>query len=244
LRQPVADDLFGRAVALGHVGRLRAAIDVGGVEEVDARVQRLVHDREARRPVRQLAKVHGAEGDAADAKAGAAEMRVIHFSSPHCRYSFRARQFPAGFSRCSPSRISASATTARTMLPMKVASIEMPSSRKPPTTAPSRIEAWIAATIRLPPASGASSAFCDIHVIQITENIVFIAPQIAMNRAAIVEELNSNNPTVAPPITNAGSFRNGAALPLMKRPAAHVPTKPAQPRISSRIESVVTSTPV
>ena len=46
--------------------------------------------------------------------------------------------------RC-PFPISASASTANTALPIKVAWIEMPSSRKPPTTAPSRIEAWIAA---------------------------------------------------------------------------------------------------
>jgi hypothetical protein len=47
LRQPVADDLLGRTVSLCHVGRLRAAIDIGRIEEVDAGVQRLVHDRKA-----------------------------------------------------------------------------------------------------------------------------------------------------------------------------------------------------
>ena len=58
---------------------------------------------------------------------------------------------------------------------MKVAWIEKRSSN-PPTTAPSRIEAWIAASNRLPATPGASSAFCDIYVIQMTEKIVFIAP--------------------------------------------------------------------
>jgi hypothetical protein len=44
LGQPAADDLLRGAVALLHVGRLRPAVDVGGVEQVDAVLERLVHD--------------------------------------------------------------------------------------------------------------------------------------------------------------------------------------------------------
>jgi hypothetical protein len=47
LGEPAADDLLRGAVALLHVGRLRHAVDVGGFEEVDAMLDRLVHDREA-----------------------------------------------------------------------------------------------------------------------------------------------------------------------------------------------------
>ncbi|MNE69208.1 hypothetical protein D3C80_1649180 [compost metagenome] len=78
-----------------------------------------------------------------------------------------------------------------------------------------------------------------------TENMVFIAPQIAMKRpAAAIEKPSSKSPTVAPPMISAGNFRREATLPLMNRPAAHVPMKPAQPRSSRSIESMVTSTPV
>jgi len=47
LGEPLADDGFGDAVAFGHVWRLRAAVDIGGIEEVDARFQCFVHDGEA-----------------------------------------------------------------------------------------------------------------------------------------------------------------------------------------------------
>ena len=44
------------------------------------------------------------------------------------------------------------------MLAISTAVMERWSSSMPPSTAPSRIDAWTAATIRLPAASGASSA--------------------------------------------------------------------------------------
>ena len=44
---PAADDLFRDPVALLHVGRLRPAVDISRVEEVDARLDRGVHDRAA-----------------------------------------------------------------------------------------------------------------------------------------------------------------------------------------------------
>ena len=50
---------------------LRAAVDVGGVEEVDARIDRGVHDREAARFVHGVAEVHGPQTDPADHQTGA-----------------------------------------------------------------------------------------------------------------------------------------------------------------------------
>ena len=64
--QPPADGLLRDAVPLLHVRRLRAAVDVGGVEEVDARIDRGVHDREAARLVHGETEVHRAEADPAD----------------------------------------------------------------------------------------------------------------------------------------------------------------------------------
>ncbi len=68
LREPPADDLLG----------LGAAVDVGGVEEVDARLERRVHELVARRLVGLGAEVHRAQAQRADAEAGAAEEAVIH----------------------------------------------------------------------------------------------------------------------------------------------------------------------
>ena len=45
-----------RVASVGHVRRLRATIDVGGVKEIDTRLQRLVHDLEAGRFIDQLAQ--------------------------------------------------------------------------------------------------------------------------------------------------------------------------------------------
>src|SRR3569833_1669674 len=73
----------------------------------------------------------------------------------------------SGFSRRRPLPISTVPMPARARLPMKLAEMEMPSSSRPPRMASIRIDDWIAATFRLPAASGASSAFWDIHVIQI-----------------------------------------------------------------------------
>src|SRR5690606_21580048 len=150
-----------------------------------------------------------------------------------------------GFRRRRPLPTSSTAVPARMTLPMKVAWIERPSSSRPPTTAPSRMEVWMAATIKLPAASGASSTFWDIQVIQITEMAVFIAPHTARNRpAAIGEAPRTTSPRVQAPMTRAGSLNTGATSPIRKRPQAHVPTKPAQPSASSRTDSTVTLAPV
>jgi hypothetical protein len=61
-----------------HVGRLRAAVDVGGIEQVDSSFQGFVHDFKAGRLVGQFAEVHRAESDSADLQAGAAKVRVLH----------------------------------------------------------------------------------------------------------------------------------------------------------------------
>ena len=68
LRQPAPDDLLGDALAV------LAAVDVGGVEEVDAQLQRLVHDREAVGLARLRPEVHRAQAQPADLQAGAAEV--------------------------------------------------------------------------------------------------------------------------------------------------------------------------
>ena len=77
--QPSADGLLRDAVSLLHVRGLRAAVDVGGVEEVDARIDGGVHDRETGRFVHRVAEVHGAETDPADQQTGTAQVPVGHF---------------------------------------------------------------------------------------------------------------------------------------------------------------------
>src|ERR1039457_5279665 len=72
LSEPAADDLFGDALAL------LPAVDVGGVEEVEARVQRSVHDLVGCRFVGLGAEVHGAEAEATDGESGTAEVCVLH----------------------------------------------------------------------------------------------------------------------------------------------------------------------
>ncbi len=91
LREPPADDLLG----------LGAAVDVGGVEEVHARLQRRVHQLVARRLVGVRAEVHGAEAQRADAEAGAAEEAVVHAGNlprrrPHQIAGGRRVERPAG----------------------------------------------------------------------------------------------------------------------------------------------------
>jgi hypothetical protein len=76
--QPPADGLLRDAVPLLHVRRLRPAVDVGGVEEVDARVERRVHDSEAGRLVDEVPEVHGPEADPADQQTRAAQVPVRH----------------------------------------------------------------------------------------------------------------------------------------------------------------------
>src|SRR4029077_405219 len=79
LHQPAADDLLGHALA-----RL-PAVDVRGVEEVDPRVERAVHDREAVGLGRLRAEVHGAEAETAHAETGAAEADILHARGPSTR---------------------------------------------------------------------------------------------------------------------------------------------------------------
>src|SRR5690606_34925296 len=68
LGEPAADDLLGASGVAGP------AVDVGGVEEVDAQFQRAVHDGEAVGLAGLGAEVHGAQADRADEHAAAAEV--------------------------------------------------------------------------------------------------------------------------------------------------------------------------
>ena len=76
LREPPADDRLGEPATV--------AVHVGGVEEVDAEVERAVHDPVAfgllglHAGLAAHAEVHGAEAQRADAEAGAAEQSVVH----------------------------------------------------------------------------------------------------------------------------------------------------------------------
>ncbi len=72
LREPRADDLLGAARAL------RSAVAVRGVEEVDAELERAIHDRVRVGLGRQRPEVHRAEADRADTECGAAETSVFH----------------------------------------------------------------------------------------------------------------------------------------------------------------------
>ncbi len=65
LGEPAPDDLFGDAFAD------LPAVDVGGVEEVDAEFEGLVHDGEGLFFGGLRAEVHGAEAEAGDLAAGA-----------------------------------------------------------------------------------------------------------------------------------------------------------------------------
>ena len=75
LREPAADDLLRRAASA------LAAVDVRGVEEVDAELVGAVHDRERVGLAGLRAEVHGAQDGAGDGQTGAAEIRVLHASS-------------------------------------------------------------------------------------------------------------------------------------------------------------------
>ncbi len=72
LGTPSPDDLFRDPFA--HF----PAVDVGRIEEVDAEVERPIHDGEAVRFGRVRAEVHGAQTEPADFQARAAEMHVLH----------------------------------------------------------------------------------------------------------------------------------------------------------------------
>ena len=75
LREPVAHDPLGGALAL------IAAVDVGGVEEVDALLMRGVHDRERVGLGGEGAEVHGAQAQTADTESGSPELREVHVST-------------------------------------------------------------------------------------------------------------------------------------------------------------------
>ena len=72
---PLADD-FLRAPGGGEV--TAEWVRVGGVEERDALLGRVVEDGEARGLVDLEAECHGAEADAGDLEPGAAETNVLH----------------------------------------------------------------------------------------------------------------------------------------------------------------------
>src|SRR5690606_2400133 len=74
-REPIPDEAFGDAWA-------RAAVAVGGIEEVDALGMRGIHHPERLGLVGGPAEVHRAEAEAADGKAGAAQMGVLHVGFP------------------------------------------------------------------------------------------------------------------------------------------------------------------
>ena len=79
MRQPATDDLLGDAEPLLHVRRLRAAVDIRRVEEVNAGVEGFVHDPEADGFIGQLAEIHRAQRQPAYLQAGSAQMCVVHF---------------------------------------------------------------------------------------------------------------------------------------------------------------------
>ena len=72
LSEPPADDLLGPALAVAE------PVDVGSVEEVDAFVDRSIHDQVGLGFVGLRAEVHRAEADATDGQAGATEVGVLH----------------------------------------------------------------------------------------------------------------------------------------------------------------------
>src|SRR5437870_5835006 len=73
-----------RLVVLGQrAGRaLRAAVAVGGVEEVDADLVRVIHDRFGLGGGGQRPEVHGAEAQAAYGEARTAQVDVFHTAKP------------------------------------------------------------------------------------------------------------------------------------------------------------------
>ena len=70
--KPVADDLF-RAPAIAL-----PAIDIGGIEEIDAQLQRPVHDREAVFYRRMRTEIHRAQAQVAHQHAVFAESSVFN----------------------------------------------------------------------------------------------------------------------------------------------------------------------
>src|SRR5579859_4109150 len=83
-REPLADDLLGPArVGLGVLadlaGRtLDAAVAVGGVEEVDADLKRVIHDRVRLGERGQRPEIHRAQAEAAYRQARTAQVNIFH----------------------------------------------------------------------------------------------------------------------------------------------------------------------
>ena len=73
-REPVANDVFGQALVV-------PAVNIRGVEEVDAELVGAVHDVVTVGDIGHRTEVHGPEAEAADAEAGAAKVCVIHVSN-------------------------------------------------------------------------------------------------------------------------------------------------------------------
>ncbi len=91
LGEPPADDLLGDTLAE------LPSVDVGRVEEVDAVLERAVHDGVAVGFGGLGAEVHRAEAQPADRQAGAAEIRVLHSAT----VSGQEQQVPAGLTQAS-----------------------------------------------------------------------------------------------------------------------------------------------
>lgn len=72
LGEPAAQNFLGPAPVLG------AAVDVGRVKEIDARVQRGIHDRVGGRLLCLRPKIHGAQAEAGNLQARAAQLAVLH----------------------------------------------------------------------------------------------------------------------------------------------------------------------
>ena len=75
LRQPAADDLFGNALA----GLF--AVHIGGIEKVDAHIQRAIHDGPTVAFGGEGTKIHGAQTEPADFEPGPAKVSVFHCDS-------------------------------------------------------------------------------------------------------------------------------------------------------------------
>src|SRR5690606_34478266 len=95
LREPAPDDLLSMA-EIALLAPLTVA--VGRVKEVDAEVERLVHDGEAVRLRGLRTEVHRAQAQRADLQAGASKVDVVHAFSSSCAYA------PASTRRSAPAR--------------------------------------------------------------------------------------------------------------------------------------------
>ena len=70
--QPAPEDLLGDA----------AAVDVGGVDEIAARLDEAVENLPAQRLAAFAPESHGAEAELADLEAGASEGTILHGETP------------------------------------------------------------------------------------------------------------------------------------------------------------------